>query len=377
MDRARQWIVTLLLALGPFCLLAYILTRIDAPGPAWFAVAVLAVSDRVFGALGFVPPVVSWAIAGFLLGGLTYLAVWELREINRPYLRYGLLAAPWLIVLTIPGAWSMLDIHVSRPAVIQRADETFQAGDVRSFQGIEFVWIPAGQFRMGSPSTEPDRRPDESAHMATLSHGFWMGRYEVTRSQWYAVMKNPPETYDEDAEGRLPMTGVTWTECQAFIAALNRGRNGGFRLPTEAEWEYACRAGGTDAYSCGGDSACLAEHAWYSRNSEGRVHPVGQKAPNPWGLFDMHGNVWEWCRDFYGEYPERRAINPEGPPTGQHPVLRGGSWFSPPEDCRAARRFVFVPGYFTDRTILGFRLARTNNPARVPAPREPAPQREP
>jgi formylglycine-generating enzyme required for sulfatase activity len=370
MDRVTRWATTLLMALAPFLLLVYFLARVDTPGPAWFAVVIIGVADRIFGAIGSVPPLASWAIVGFLVGGFTYLSAWELREVNRPYLRVGLLIAPWLVVLSFPGAWLMLDIHVSRPSVIHRADETLQAGDVRPFQRIEFAWIPAGQFRMGSPTTEPDRRADETEHMVTISHGFWMGRYEVTRAQWYSVMKNPPADYNEETEGDMPMGGVTWAECEAFVAELNRGREAGFSMPTEAEWEYACRAGGMDAYSCGSDSACLAGHAWYAGNSKGKAHPVGQAAPNAWGLYDMHGNVWEWCQDFYGEYPQRRVVDPTGPRTGQYTILRGGSWFSPSEECRAARRFVFVPGYFTDRSIIGFRLART----RMPAPANPQQQ---
>ncbi len=376
MDRVRRWATTLLLALAPFLLLVYFLERIDVPGPTWFAAVILAVVDRIFGAIGSVPPLASWAIVGFLVGGFTYLSAWELREVNRPHLRVALLIAPWLAILSFPGAWSMLDIHVSRPAVIHRADETFQAGDVRPFQHIEFVWIPAGQFRMGSPDTEHDRHTDETEHMVTISHGFWFGRYEVTREQWYAVMKNPPPDYSEETDANMPMAGVTWDECQAFVTALNKGREGGFRMPTEAEWEYACRAGGMDAYSCGNDSACLAGHAWYAGNCEGKTHPVGQRAPNAWGLYDMHGNVWEWCRDFYGEYPQHRVIDPTGPQVGQCTILRGGSWLSPPVECRAARRFVFVPGYFLDRSILGFRLARTNNPARAQTPVPANPQQQ-
>lgn len=213
--------------------------------------------------------------------------------------------------------------------------------------GVEarFVWIAPGSYRRGSAADEPDRGADEGpAHEVTLTRGFFMGREEVTQRQWVAVMGTNPSVFrqpvaDEDPLDR-PVDSVSWNDAQQFIERLNadglradgRGR---FRLPTEAEWEFAARAGTTTPYPWTGD---VHRHAWANSRSFARTHPVGQKPANPWGLYDMHGNVWEWCSDWYGPYAAAPAVDPTGPAAGDGRVIRGGSWFNEPEALRSANR---------------------------------------
>lgn len=208
---------------------------------------------------------------------------------------------------------------------------------------LEFVWCPPGSFTMGSPSGEEGRGDDERQRRVTLSRGFWMGKTPVTVQQWKQVMPRLPWPYHEKREdtawlaafrgGQYPVVGVSWDEAQAFCREA--ASQCGLRLPTEAEWEYACRAGSTGAY---GGTGRADEMGWHAANSLGHAHPVGQKAPNAWGLYDMHGNVWEWCTDRYGERPGVAAIDPAGPRTGEFYVRRGGSWGSRAGDCRSAYR---------------------------------------
>ena len=236
-----------------------------------------------------------------------------------------------------------------------------KAGDVQTVDlgggvTLELVWCPPGTFLMGSPESEAERGGDETQHQVTLSQGFWMGKYEVTQEQWKQVMGNNPSEFTGDP--RLPVKKVSWEDCQAFIQKLNsRVSGGGFRLPTEAQWEYACRAGSKSAY-CFGDSASgLSDYAWYYENSGRKTHPVGQKRSNAWGLHDMHGNVWEWCSDCYGDYASGSVTDPTGASSDDWRVLRGGSWLDFPRLCRSAYRIYGTPDYrFTN---LGFRSLRT------------------
>jgi len=218
--------------------------------------------------------------------------------------------------------------------------------------GVEFVLIPAGTFIMGSEDGESDERP---THQVTISRPFYLGKYEVTQGQWQAVMGNNPSLFQGDA--KLPVERIWWSEVQDFIGKLN-AREGGnrYRLPTEAEWEYAARAGSTSTYSFGNEVARLEEYAWYRDNSGGKTHPVGQLKPNAWGLYDMHGNVMEWVQDWYGRYTAEPVTNPQGPASGSHRMRRGGAWNSLAAVCRSANRYS-VPGFRDD--FLGFRLVRT------------------
>ncbi len=222
--------------------------------------------------------------------------------------------------------------------------------------GMEFVLIPSGRFTMGSPSSEPDRRSDEGPqHEVTLSRPFYMGKYEVTQAQWQAVMGNNPSGFQ--GCDQCPVERVSWNDMQEFIQMLNeRAGMTGYRLPTEAEWEYACRAGSQGVYSFGDDAGSLEWYAWHGGNSSGKTHPVGRKRANAWGLYDLHGNVWEWCQDWYGPYAPGALTDPTGPSSGPYRVFRGGSWLNDPWALRCSHRNGFVP---SDRNaaILGFRLA--------------------
>ena len=213
---------------------------------------------------------------------------------------------------------------------------------------LDLVLIPAGTFLMGSPKSEEDRSDNEKQHEVTLTKPFYMGKYEVTQEQWEAVMgKNP----SEDKGRKLPVTNVSWEDCQEFIKKLNKETDGGYRLPTEAEWEHACRAGTSTAYSYG-DNLSKSDANIYGAS----IKAVGSYKPNAFGLYDMHGNVWEWCEDWYGNYPEGAVMDPKGPSKGEDRVLRGGS-LDPFDSARSSNRYYLSP---TDRNFrYGFRLART------------------
>jgi len=229
--------------------------------------------------------------------------------------------------------------------------------------GMKFVMIPAGTFMMGSLSNEPKRDSDERQHRVIIGKPFYIQTTEVTQGQWREIMGNNPSDFKNCGDD-CPVEKVSWNDCQEFIRKLNRqeGTNK-YRLPTEAEWEYACRAG-TDTPFYFGD--CLStDQANYDGNnpmpgcSRGeyrkRTVPVGSFPPNAWGLYDMHGNVWEWCQDWYGDYPSGHVTDPIGPSSGEFRVLRGGSWFSYARRARSANRYWGGPGGRFNR--FGFRGA--------------------
>ncbi len=184
---------------------------------------------------------------------------------------------------------------------------------------LQMALIPAGKFMMGSPETEKNRAEDEIQHEVTITKPFYIGTYEVTQEQWQAVMGNNPS---EVKGAKLPLTNVSWGMCQDFIKKLNDKTKGGYRLPTEAEWEYACRAGTKTVYSFG-DVISKAD-----ANYDGEtIKPVGSYKPNAFGLYDMHGNVWEWCNDWFGDYDLKENKDPQGVSNGERKVVRGGSFF--------------------------------------------------
>jgi sulfatase modifying factor 1 len=213
-------------------------------------------------------------------------------------------------------------------------------------------WIAPGSFTMGSPEGEPERDPDERQHQVTLSHGFWLGDSEVTQAWWQAVLAPTPSRVKGD--GQQPIEAVSFNDCQKFLARLNELKPGlGAALPSEAQWEYACRAG-----TAGATYAPLDAAAWYSGTGND-LHAVKQKQPNAWGLYDMLGNAWEPCSDWYGPYPAGAVADPLGPMAGTMHVSRGGSYNSAAGACRAAWRWGESP--VNTRHNLGLRVC-------VPAP---------
>ncbi len=231
-------------------------------------------------------------------------------------------------------------------------DAPREAGTLKSLtvDGItyNFRYCPAGTFTMGSPTGEIGRDDDETQHRVELTNGFWTLETEVTQAMWKAVMGENPSWFSSSVDGssevrgmdtsNFPVETVSWNECQEFIDKLNAAARlpEGFklRLPTEAEWEYACRAGTKGAYA----GSNLDSLGWYFSNSSRRTHEVGKKSANPWGLHDMHGNVWEWCADWYGPYDAPSQTDPTGPSSGSYRVLRGGGWDTHAGLCRSAYR---------------------------------------
>ena len=251
-----------------------------------------------------------------------------------------------------------------------------------------FVRVEPGTFTMGSPSGEPGRDSDEAQHEVTLTRAFYLQATEVTQGQWRALMNNNPSGFNSCGDD-CPVETVNWWEAAAYANALS-GQEGlpacyalegcsevspgnymkcggvsvnapggdpyqcaGYRLPTEAEWEYAYRAGTTTAYY----DPNLDAIAWYGSNSAGTTHLVGEKTPNAWGLYDMAGNVWEWCWDWYGDYPLSGVTNPTGSGSVSFRVYRGGSWYFDADGARAAGRGNYHPDF--RYSYLGFRLARS------------------
>ena len=227
--------------------------------------------------------------------------------------------------------------------------------------GMHFVFIPPGEFLMGSPARERDRDPSREGpvHKVRLAKPFYLGKYEVTQAEWKAVMGDNPSHRQDD---RNPVEQVLWEDCQEFLKKLNSqfptpGSQSRFSLPTEAQWEYACRAGTQTRFYFGDDLDYkeLGEYAWFKDNSGGKTHHVGEKKPNAWGLYDMSGNVWEWCQDWFGVYVQEAVSDPTGPTSGVHRAARGGGWHGAARQCRSANRNGSAPDF--RRFNLGFRLA--------------------
>ena len=224
--------------------------------------------------------------------------------------------------------------------------------------GIDLIGIPSGSFQMGSDSGDSDEKP---AHTVRLTKAFFLGKTEVTQAQWRAVMGSNPSYYTGD---ELPVEQVSWEDCIKFCEELTKREHDSgalptgwkYTLPTEAQWEYACRAGTNTKYSFGDSKSGLGAHAWYSGNSGNVTHSVGGKKANPWGFLDMHGNVYEWCLDWYGDYPNGSVTDPSGPNSALFRVIRGGSYLSFAVCLRSAYRSYNPPG-FRPSYVVGFRLA--------------------
>jgi formylglycine-generating enzyme required for sulfatase activity len=210
------------------------------------------------------------------------------------------------------------------------------------------VLIKAGEFRRMN-------------QRVVISRDFWLGKFEVTQGEYLALAGRNPSHFQGDTN--RPVEKLSQVDAARYCAVLTeRERQAGrlppgydYRLPTEAEWEYACRAGTTNLFSFGDDEAVADRYAWTEANSEGATHPVGQKLPNAWGLHDLHGNVWEWCQDWFSETPVPETTDPVGPPTGKFKVFRGGSWNHEPKFARVANRFMMPPS--NGIHFVGFRIA--------------------
>ena len=234
--------------------------------------------------------------------------------------------------------------------------------------GMKLMLIPKGTFMMGSPESEQGRFENETQHDVTISKDYYLGVYEVTQAQHEKVMGKNPSHFQGAIVGNenadLPVENVSWEDAVEFckkLSELPEEKKAGrvYRLPTEAEWEYACRAGSKTAYSFGADSKTLGDYAWFGGNSGQQTHPVGEKKANAWGLYDMHGNVWEWCSDWYGVYPMGSVSDPSGPSEGSVRVYRGGCWSGGAAFCRSAVRLWFVPSNRIDD--YGFRVALSSS----------------
>jgi len=244
---------------------------------------------------------------------------------------------------------------VSAPTPIQPVRQEPRQGETYRdpTTGMEFIFVKGGCFEMGDTFGDGDN--DEKPPHEVCVGNFYMGKYEVTQGQWERIMGSNPSYFKSGSN--YPVEQVSWNDVQEFIRRLNQQSGKRFRLPTEAEWEYAARSGGKREKWSGTSSEYeLGEYAWYNKNSGGRPNPVGQKRPNGLGLYDMSGNVWEWCQDWYDEdyYSRRVRDNPKGPDSGSSRALRGGSWLYYPVSIRVSFRGRYVPS--NRNNYFGFRL---------------------
>ena len=244
---------------------------------------------------------------------------------------------------------------VEAPQAKEVASDEENVFDLGKGVMLKMVLIPAGKFKMGSPISEEGRSDAETLHEVTLTNPFYMGKFEVTQEQWEGLMGNNPSS-SATKGAKLPVTDVSWNDCQDFIKKLNAKTSGGFRLPTEAEWEYACRAGTSTAYSFG--DKITPKDANHGDLIMREIVAVGRYKPNAFGLYDMHGNVFEYCEDWYGDYPGGSVTDPKGPATGELRVLRGGFFLIGSQSlARSSYRNLSRPADRSDTD--GFRLART------------------
>lgn len=282
-------------------------------------------------------------------------------------MRYVFSLAAWML-LTCPlaaaePALAVAPLSADEAKACQRNWAKYLAVpiDVKNTIGMKFALIPPGQFEMGSPKSEEWHRPNEVLHRVTLTKAFYMSVTEVAQAQWQIIMGSNPSFEIGD---KLPVDTVTWDQAAEFCRKLTKKEGVTYRLATEAEWEYACRAGTTTPFHTGAtispDQANYDGNSTYGKGVKGifREGPskVGSLAANAWGLHDMHGNVWEWCADWYAEYPKEAVRDPTGPAHGEHRIIRGGCWINFPAVCRSANRGEIPPRSWNFHT--GFRVVR-------------------
>lgn len=273
------------------------------------------------------------------------VSAFKSRFLNR---RVRIAAAIVLLCCIGYAGWRMFDSHRH-----QRSRTLFT-----NTIGMQFARIDPGKFRMGSPDDEAGRSKEEAQHSVKITAPFLLGTTAVTQKQWREVIgANPaglsgPDSLKDD----LPVVDVSWEDAVEFCKKLSEKEGRKYHLPTEAQWEYACRAGTTTPYNFG-EHGDLVDYAWFDANSGGATQPVAQKLPNEWGLYDMHGNVWQWCADFCGPYPPGDQVDPTGPDSNSEGrrILRGGSWSYDRTACRSAFRYCDAPG--SRGGSIGFRCA--------------------
>ena len=269
-------------------------------------------------------------------------------------------SAPSNIQITLTKeAMAIQQNIVSQPIVAQQPMEQTPVTKVNNISipvkdgiSIDMVRVEAGTFTMGATAEMEDPMDwEKPTHRVTLTNDYYIGKYEVTQALWQAVMGNNPSYFKGD---NLPVEYVSWDDCQDFLSKLNRITGKTFRLPTEAEWEYAARGGNKSrGYQYSGSNN-LSDVAWYDDNSGKKTHAVGTKQANELGIYDMNGNVFEWCQDWYGEYNSSSQVNPTGANSGSYRVIRGGSWYFSAMYSRSSCRYEHAPGYRS--TIFGLRL---------------------
>jgi formylglycine-generating enzyme required for sulfatase activity len=266
-----------------------------------------------------------------------------------------------LAVLSVPVA---VILSRQEPPVAAKPSDPSPSENFTNSIGMEFVLIPAGSFTMGSNTEYPSERPP---HEVKILQPFYLQTTEVSQGQWNKVMEDNPSIFKSCGDD-CPVEKVSWEDAQRFIEKLNQlEKTTGYRLPSEAEWEYACRAGTTTKFSFGDDANKLGEYGWYVGNSNNKTHRVATRKPNPWGLYDMHGNVWEWVEDDYhdsykGALADGRAWVDN--PRSSDRVLRGGGWMFGARGCLSTNRQGRPDGSYW----VGFRLAKSPGSLRPFAP---------
>jgi formylglycine-generating enzyme required for sulfatase activity len=264
-----------------------------------------------------------------------------------------------LRVLLAAASMTLIGAGEPEQQVSARASNDANRVWVEPVSGMELVYLSAGSFLMGTPEQEIGRESGEVLHPVVITHPFYMGRFEVTQGQWEAVMGTQPSHFS-DCGVDCPVEGVSYTDIEDFVAKLSARSGELFRLPTEAEWEYACRAGTSTPYGVGENLTLEAANFDARLEAEGTFRgaptPVGTFAPNPWGLYDMHGNVWEWCADWHCPYSEEAVEDPIAHCSSSLRVIRGGSWYFGSDSARCGLRYTHRPD--DSGPSLGFRVVR-------------------